>query len=243
MNEGFKGLTMTQVDTASKILDSAQVLFAERGFSETSLRAITTKAQVNLAAVNYHFGSKKKLIQAVFARFLTPMTDNLGKALDEAQGQHQSIEFKVDDLLVLIAKVMITESRGDPKRLTMMMRLAGLAYTQGQGHLRKFLQNQYQDPFKRLMRITAQATPSLSPIERFWRFHFMLGSLVFTMASIENLQAIAESDFSENPSEMDIINQLLPFLSGGIQAGIPRVKNDVFLGQSLEANSCGLPKG
>lgn len=225
---------MTQVDTASKILDAAQILFAERGFSETSLRAITTKAEVNLAAVNYHFGSKKKLIQAVFARFLTPMTENLGEALDKTQGQHQNIGLQVDELLVLIARVMIVESRGDSKRLTMMMRLAGLAYTQGQGHLRKFLQIQYQEPFRRLMRITAQATPSLSPIERFWRFHFMLGSLVFTMASIENLQAIAASDFSENSSEMDIINQLLPFLSGGIQAGISNTKNRVFVDQSFE---------
>ena len=56
---------MAQSDTVERILDAAEILFAEKGFSETSLRLITSKAQVNLAAVNYHFGSKKSLIQAV----------------------------------------------------------------------------------------------------------------------------------------------------------------------------------
>lgn len=51
---------MAQSDTVTRILDTAEVLFAERGFAETSLRNITSKARVNLAAVNYHFGSKKR---------------------------------------------------------------------------------------------------------------------------------------------------------------------------------------
>ena len=58
---------MAQSDTVERILDAAEQLFAEKGFAETSLRLITSKAGVNLAAVNYHFGSKKALIQAVFA--------------------------------------------------------------------------------------------------------------------------------------------------------------------------------
>lgn len=65
---------MAQSDTVDRILDAAEELFADRGFAETSLRMITSRAKVNLAAVNYHFGSKKSLIQAVFARFLTPFS-------------------------------------------------------------------------------------------------------------------------------------------------------------------------
>ena len=49
---------MAQSETVERILDAAEQLFAERGFAETSLRLITSKAGVNLAAVNYHFGSK-----------------------------------------------------------------------------------------------------------------------------------------------------------------------------------------
>ena len=73
---------MAQSDTVERILDAAEILFAEKGFSETSLRLITSKAQVNLAAVNYHFGSKKSLIQAVFSRFLGPLCISLDEELE-----------------------------------------------------------------------------------------------------------------------------------------------------------------
>ena len=59
--------------TKEKILDAAEALFMEHGFEATSLRQITAAAGVNLAAVNYHFGSKEELFQAVLTRRLDPM--------------------------------------------------------------------------------------------------------------------------------------------------------------------------
>ena len=63
------------IPTKDKILDAAERLFARDGFDATSLRAITTEAQVNLAAVNYHFKSKEALMLAVFARHLKPVAE------------------------------------------------------------------------------------------------------------------------------------------------------------------------
>lgn len=51
---------MAQSETVERILDAAEQLFAERGFAETSLRLITSKAGVNLAAVNYHSVRRKR---------------------------------------------------------------------------------------------------------------------------------------------------------------------------------------
>ena len=59
--------------TKNRILAAAEALFMEHGFEATSLRAITTAAGVNLAAVNYHFGSKEELFQSVLSRRLDPM--------------------------------------------------------------------------------------------------------------------------------------------------------------------------
>src|SRR5436189_1754138 len=59
--------------TKERILDAAESLFMEHGFEATSLRSITAAAGVNLAAVNYHFGSKEELFQAVLTRRLDPM--------------------------------------------------------------------------------------------------------------------------------------------------------------------------
>src|SRR4051795_12847023 len=65
--------TRAPLATKEKILDTAEALFMEHGFEATSLRAITTAAAVNLAAVNYHFGSKEELFQMVLTRRLDPM--------------------------------------------------------------------------------------------------------------------------------------------------------------------------
>ena len=61
------------VATKDRILDAAESLFMEHGFEATSLRSITASADVNLAAANYHFGSKEELFQAVLTRRLDPM--------------------------------------------------------------------------------------------------------------------------------------------------------------------------
>src|SRR5438874_976468 len=59
--------------TKERILDVAESLFMEHGFEATSLRSITAAAAANLAAVNYHFGSKEELFEAVLTRRLDPM--------------------------------------------------------------------------------------------------------------------------------------------------------------------------
>lgn len=209
---------MAQSDTVTKILDAAEELFAEHGFAETSLRTITAKADVNLAAVNYHFGSKKALIQAVFERFLTPFSQMIESGLDRHQKESPETPLSVEEILQNVARAIAGVSQGDRRRLSIFMRLAGLAYTQGQGHLRKFLQNEYRGIFRRLMSLITTATPDLQPVERFWRFHFMLGATAFTMSSMESLQAIVEHDFDTKSTEEEIVALLLPFLAAGIRA-------------------------
>src|SRR5688572_26196161 len=59
-----------EADTRGRLLDAAERLFAAKGFEATSLRDVTAKAKANLAAVNYHFGSKEALVRAVFERRL-----------------------------------------------------------------------------------------------------------------------------------------------------------------------------
>ncbi len=70
------------IDTRSRILDAAEALFMEHGFDGTSMRLITAQAGVNLAAINYHFGSKELLFQEVFRRRLTDLNRRRIEALD-----------------------------------------------------------------------------------------------------------------------------------------------------------------
>ncbi|HCL3307765.1 TPA: transcriptional regulator PsrA [Pseudomonas aeruginosa] len=206
---------MAQSETVERILDAAEQLFAEKGFAETSLRLITSKAGVNLAAVNYHFGSKKALIQAVFSRFLGPFCASLEKELDRRQAKPEAQHATLLHLLVSQAMAVKPRSGND---LSIFMRLLGLAFSQSQGHLRKYLEEVYGKVFRRYMLLVNEAAPKLPPIELFWRVHFMLGAAAFSMSGIKALRAMAETDFGVNTSTEQVMHLMVPFFAAGMRA-------------------------
>lgn len=87
-------MNTSRADTATRILDVAERLFVEHGFEATSLRMITQQAEVNLAAVNYHFGSKDALLQQAVIRRLAPWNRRCIEELDalEVSGEVLTVE-------------------------------------------------------------------------------------------------------------------------------------------------------
>ncbi len=202
--------------TVDKILDAAEKLFAEFGFAETSLRSITSKAGVNLAAVNYHFGSKKALIQAVFSRFLDPFIDKLAGALAGYEQKSQPVDLE-EILHLLVDQIMAVQPR-NPEDLSVCMRLIGLAYTQGQGHLKKYLRDVYGEVFQAYLQLMVRACPGLPVGDLFWRVYFILGSAVFTLSGASALRAIAEADYGVNYDLEQIMRKMVPFMAAGLRA-------------------------
>ena len=208
---------MAQSDTVERILDAAQILFAEKGFSETSLRLITSKAQVNLAAVNYHFGSKKSLIQAVFSRFLGPLCLSLDAELERRSVGDQPA-WTVESLLELLVEQTLAVKPRSGNDLSIFMRLLGLAFSQSQGHLRRYLNEMYGKVFHRYMLLLHTAAPEIQPIELFWRVHFMIGAAAFSMSSIKALRAIVETEYQVHMTTEQVMRLMVPFLAAGMRA-------------------------
>jgi hypothetical protein len=98
------------------------------------------------------------------------------------------------------------------------MRLLGLAFSQSQGHLRRYLEDMYGKVFRRYMLLVNEAAPRIPPIELFWRVHFMLGAAAFSMSGIKALRAIAETDFGVNTSIEQVMRLMVPFLAAGMRA-------------------------
>jgi AcrR family transcriptional regulator len=204
----------------TRILDTAEVLFAERGFAETSLRNITSKAGVNLAAVNYHFGSKKALIQAVFSRYLDPFTLRFHAALDALEADHEGRVIPLEVLLESMAAAVLAVP-AERNSLKVFMRLLGLAYSQAQGHLRRHIQQHYGDVFTRFTELVRRATPDLPDAERFWRLHFMLGTVIFTLSGLDALKDIAEKDYDDQVTTRDLVRRLRPVVVAAMNAPLP----------------------
>ena len=205
---------MSQPATADRILDAAEQLFASNGFAETSLRSITSKAEVNLAAVNYHFGSKEALIQAMFSRLLDPFVTNFPQMLAALQGSEDTVD--LEDILYLVVDQITADGRS--RDLALGMRLVALAFGQGQECLKAYLQESCAEVLQACRQLLIKACPDLPMADVFWRVYFMLGSVVFTLCGAGTLQAIAASDFGVNDELEDIIRKMVPFMAAGLRA-------------------------
>ena len=136
-------LDQTSADTKTRILDAAEGLFMEHGFEATSLRSLTAAAGVNLAAVNYHFGSKEELFQAVLTRRLDPMNKERIELIDklerEAGGKAIACERILFAMLIPALRLARDEERGGKN----FLRLVGRAYADPAPFIRHFLSEQY----------------------------------------------------------------------------------------------------
>lgn len=211
--------------TIERILDAAEVEFAAHGFMETSLRTITTKAKVNLAAVNYHFGSKKSLIQAVTDRFMAPLTQNLQVHLSAYEQRHidggsdgKSDEQALQRLLGILTHSCQQVVQQNHHSLSVLARLINMAYSQSQGHLRKHLTHQYGASFMHFMKLLRKHMPLMTDEQFFWRFHYLLGILVFSISSSDALLAICEREYTNTRDLDQIMADIIPVMASVAQA-------------------------
>jgi AcrR family transcriptional regulator len=210
-------LDATSAGTKTRILDAAERLFVEHGFEATSLRSLTSAAGVNLAAVNYHFGSKEELFQAVLTRRLDPMNQErielLGRIEREAGGRTLSCEKILFAMLIPALKLARDEKRGGKN----FLRLVGRAYADPAPFIRHFLSDQYAGMIGRYKEAFLKALPHLSRQELTWRLHFVMGALSYTLAGTDALKLFAEATSTTNNDEL-LLQRLAPFLVAGLKA-------------------------
>lgn len=199
--------------TKQEILNAAESLFAEHGFVNTSMRMITQLANVNLAAVNYHFGSKKNLIQAVLKRHFDNAIPKIDKNLDEwIQCKSKSAYSLIESLAI----PLIESEKTHPNSTTLFVQLLGRGYSETQGHLRRFITENYGKTIDKMLAAFEMLLPDVSREELFWRLHFGLGSCVFSLSSYNALSQIAEADFNQMPSIDTLINRLVRYVAAGV---------------------------
>ncbi|WP_199907870.1 TetR/AcrR family transcriptional regulator [Vibrio cholerae] len=201
--------------TKEKILDVAEGLFAEYDFNDTSLRTITSKAGVNLASVNYHFGDKKTLVRAVLNRYLEAFMPEMKQSLERL---NERDDYDMAEVFEALRAPLRSLSELRPNGTSRFMLLIGRGYTDVQGHLRWFITNRYNDVLTLFTDSVLKANPNLTRETLFWRLHFTLGTCVFTMASSQALAEIAENDFGSKVDPKSVVDQLIPYLAAGVAA-------------------------
>ena len=208
------------MSTKNKILDAAEQLFADKGFNGTSLREITSQAEVNLAAVNYHFGSKKELIKAVMSRYMNELSPRLESALEAVCCQQE--QPSLTQVFSAFVEPLLSLNDFQENGTSNFLQLLGRGYTDSQGFLRWFLTTQYPNVISYFVNAVQKAYPELTPEDMFWRLHFTMGTIVFTMSSSDALMDIAANDFDRKMDIGEVIQQVIPYVAAGVAAPVNR---------------------
>ncbi len=211
-------------DTKSRILDAAELLFMEHGFEATSLRQLTAAAGVNLAAVNYHFGSKEELFQAVLTRRLDPMNqeriDLLARYEREAGSKPLTCEKILSAMLIPALRLSRDEKRGGKH----FLRVLGRAYADPAPFIRNFLSAQYAGMIARFKEAFLKALPHLTKQELTWRLHFVMGALSYTLAGTDSLKLMLQVITNDQDNDELLLQRLAPFLAAGLKAPLGDAK-------------------
>ena len=209
-------------DTRDRILDAAECLFVEHGFEATTLRMITAAARANLAAVNYHFGSKEALVEEVFRRKLAALNalrlaelDRIEAAAGGAAGKPRQIV----EAFFGVAIRMAADADGGGRSF---MQLLGRAYTEPTEFVRSFLATEYAPVIARYKAAFFKALPEVPTEEFLWRFHFMQGALAYAVSGADVLNVLDAGRLDATDGEA-LYARLMSFLIGGLRAPLPTV--------------------
>lgn len=190
----------------------------QHGFEATSMRLLTARAGVNLAAVNYHFGSKDALIEAVFRRRLDPMNAERIAALDHLEKDASGRPLAPAAIIrafVGASLRMIEDAKSGGRNF---IRLLGRTYTDPSKHIRALIGGLYAPAMERFKSAFEHSLPQMPREELIWRMHFMFGTLAYTLAATDTVQLIAGCKPEDRYDAKLLEDRLMAFLSAGLLA-------------------------
>jgi len=204
-------------DTKQSILDAAEFLFATQGFRGASLRAITGKASVNVAAVNYHFGSKKSLLKAVIKRRILPLNQLRRQRLEEVRERAKKKGRTPDAKDILYAFIQPTlQFRETEPGAKEFVTFIGRSFADPDNTVRKVFIQFIKPMFQLLQEAMHEALPQNTHNQIFWRLQFTMGALFHTMHICSDV-TMEQLNISALDAEA-LTELILPYVTAGMKA-------------------------
>ena len=211
---------MIATDTKQRILDVAEQMFADQGFAGTSLRSIIAAAEVNLAAVHYHFRSKEALLEAVVVRRLEPLNRERLELLDKYERQAAQWGPSVEKILEAFLAPPIRFIRNTPEG-GLYGKLLGRIHSEPGTLFAGIAKKHFVHVLERFKAALRRALPEIPAEDFFWRLHFTIGAMAHTLGRSELLEVMSGGVCKSSDAET-AIPQLIDFLSAGFRASASR---------------------
>ncbi|HVM98865.1 MAG TPA: TetR/AcrR family transcriptional regulator [Caulobacteraceae bacterium] len=201
--------------TKAQVLAAAERLFALNGFQNVSVRDITAEAGVNLASVNYHFGSKDQLLFEIFRRRTAELNRDRARMLHETTDKHDG-KPPVREILRALFEPPMRWSRPDSER-RISVQFIIRARSEGTEAMREVLRTDVSH-LRRFADALMAARPELPPEDVYWRLHFCLGMTHNNrFAEFDRLHTLSEGLTRESDVEA-LLRRMLDFAEAGFLA-------------------------
>ena len=201
--------------TKAQVLSAAERLFALNGFQNVSVRDITAEAGVNLASVNYHFGSKDALLFEIFRRRTAELNRERARMLHEAADRHGG-KPPVREILRALFEPPLRWSTPESGR-GISVQFIIRARSEGTEAMREALRTDVSH-LRRFADALIAARPDLPKEEVYWRLHFCLGMIHNNrFAEFDRLHVLSDGATRESDTEA-LLKRMLDFAEAGFLA-------------------------
>ena len=217
--------SLPKPSTRQRLMEASGQLFADHGWKAVSIRAIAAAADVNVAALNYHFGSKEQLLTEIFAALAKPIVEERMRLLAEIERSGET-PLPLEAILEAFLRpaLAVGSDRQTGKRTFVKLR-ARLA-TESEAFSRRILASAFDESSNAFLAALERALPEISRADLEWRFHLMLGAMFYTMADPGRIQSLTGGRCDPSRIE-DALRHTIPFLAAGFRSApafVPSIK-------------------
>lgn len=204
-------------ETRGRVLDAAERLFAERGIEAVSIRDITRAAKANLAAINYHFGTKQELVAEIFSRRLTPLSQERLALLDEVERKAGGKPARLEDILEALFRPAVEQSFVCAHGNKAFMQLLGRCLSEPSAAIEHLIHRHFETTIRRFNAAILRALPRLPEQELFWRISFIGGAMHHALL-IYGKPSLMPAGMHKRLNTEELIQRLIAFATAGLRA-------------------------
>lgn len=203
--------------TKERLLEAAEELFAREGFERVSVRAITARAGANVAAVNYHFGSRRGLVHAVVERHVEPGVRERLERLGELERRGGGT---VEELAEAFIRPFVAQVRRSELAERLFGKLIGRMFGDDDGEvISEAMVGRLADVMERYRRAFSRVVPGLGEDEVRWRMTLMAGAMVHAFGGVKMRQRLLGKRHGEGGIE-EVLARCVRFVAAGMRQGV-----------------------
>lgn len=211
-----KRLDMTERSTRDRILDAAEMLFAEEGLHAASVRQIAAAAGVPIGLITYHFATKDGLYRAVFDRRSPTIVEQRLAGLriaDDEPDPDRRLALIVKALVLPMVRLRLVDEQSRFGRLMAREASDPNAFERG-------IIPQLFDPVaQEVVAALSRAMPDRSKTQIYWGYQFALGALVYLMSDTGRIERLSGGLCRSQDAE-SVSRYLVPFLTAALREGL-----------------------